>query len=148
MPRRLDFRVYDLTVRLFDFLRFEGVGALHIALYRKYRSATFGDVCGQEHITSTLRYQAKTGRVSHAYLFCGSRGIGKTTCARILAKAVNCEDPRDGEPCGVCDSCRMIDRGSTTDVIEMDAASETGVDYIRSIKEDVQYLPAILKKKR
>ncbi|MBR0302772.1 MAG: DNA polymerase III subunit gamma/tau [Clostridia bacterium] len=120
---------------------------MHVALYRKYRSATFSDVCGQEHITSTLRYQAKTGRVSHAYLFCGSRGIGKTTCARILAKAVNCEDPHDGEPCGVCDSCRMIDRGSATDVIEMDAASETGVDYIRSIKEDVQYLPSILKKK-
>ncbi len=120
---------------------------MHVALYRKYRSKTFSDVVGQDNITSTLKYQAATGRVSHAYLFCGSRGTGKTTCAKILAKVVNCEDPRDGEPCGVCESCRMIDRGSATDVVEMDAASETGVDYIRSIKEEVQYPPALLKKR-
>lgn len=119
----------------------------HIALYRKYRSKTFDDVCGQDHITSVLKYQAKSGRVSHAYLFCGSRGTGKTSCAKILAKAVNCEDPKDGEPCGVCEACRSIDRGSATDVVEMDAASETGVDYIRSIKEEVQYPPALLKKR-
>ncbi len=120
---------------------------MHIALYRKYRSATFDDVCGQDHITSVLKYQAKSGKVSHAYLFCGSRGTGKTSCAKILAKAVNCEDPRDGNPCGVCESCRSIDRDNVPDFMEMDAASETGVDYIREIKEEVQYQPAILKKK-
>ena len=120
---------------------------MHVALYRKYRSKTFSDVVGQETITSTLKYQTANGRVSHAYLFCGSRGTGKTSCAKILAKAVNCEDPKDGEPCGVCESCRMIDRGTATDVVEMDAASETGVDYIRSIKEEVQYPPALLKKR-
>lgn len=119
----------------------------HIALYRKYRSKTFDDVCGQEQVTSVLKYQASSGRVSHAYLFTGSRGTGKTSCAKILAKSVNCENPKDGEPCGVCEACRMIDRGSATDVVEMDAASETGVDYIRSIKEEVQYPPALLKKR-
>lgn len=119
----------------------------HVALYRKYRSKTFDDVLGQDQVTSVLKYQSKTGRVSHAYLFCGSRGTGKTSCAKILAKAVNCEDPRDGEPCGECESCRSIDRGVATDVVEMDAASETGVDYIRSIKEEVMYPPALLKKR-
>ena len=119
----------------------------HVALYRKYRSKTFGDVCGQDHVTSVLKYQCATGRVSHAYLFTGSRGTGKTSCAKILAKAVNCENPQDGEPCGVCENCRMIDRGTTTDVVEMDAASETGVDYIRSIKEEVQYPPALLRRR-
>ncbi|MBE6562147.1 MAG: DNA polymerase III subunit gamma/tau [Ruminococcaceae bacterium] len=120
---------------------------MHIALYRKYRSATFDDVCGQDHITSVLKYQAKSGKVSHAYLFCGSRGTGKTSCAKILAKAVNCENPQDGNPCGVCENCRSIDRDNVPDFMEMDAASETGVDYIREIKEEVQYQPAILKKK-
>ncbi|MBQ7715212.1 MAG: DNA polymerase III subunit gamma/tau [Clostridia bacterium] len=119
----------------------------HIALYRKYRSATFDDVCGQDQVTKILKYQAMSGRVSHAYLFCGSRGTGKTSCAKILAKAVNCEDPKDGNPCGVCESCRSIDRSSATDVVEMDAASETGVDYIRRIKEEVLYPPALLKKR-
>lgn len=120
---------------------------MHIALYRKYRSATFDDVCGQDHITSVLKYQARSGKVSHAYLFCGSRGTGKTSCAKILAKAVNCEDMKDGNPCGVCESCRSIDRDNVPDFMEMDAASDTGVDYIREIKEEVQYQPAILKKK-
>ena len=119
----------------------------HIALYRKYRSKTFDDVQGQDQVTSVLKYQSKTGRVSHAYLFCGSRGTGKTSCAKILAKAVNCENPRDGEPCCECESCLSIDRGAATDVVEMDAASETGVDYIRSIKEEVMYPPALLKKR-
>ena len=119
----------------------------HIALYRKYRSRTFDDVQGQDQVTSVLKYQSKTGRVSHAYLFCGSRGTGKTSCAKILAKAVNCENPRDGEPCCECESCLSIDRGAATDVDEMDAASETGVDYIRSIKEEVLYPPALLKKR-
>ncbi len=120
---------------------------MHIALYRKYRSATFDDVCGQDHITSVLKYQAKSNKVSHAYLFCGSRGTGKTSCAKILAKAVNCENQKDGNPCGECDSCRSIDRDNVPDFMEMDAASETGVDYIREIKEEVQYQPAVLKKK-
>lgn len=120
---------------------------MHLALYRKYRSKTFDEVCGQDHITSVLKYQAETGRVSHAYLFCGSRGTGKTSCAKILAKAVNCENPQNGNPCGKCEACLSIDRGSAVDVVEMDAASETGVDYIRSIKEEVQYPPAILKKR-
>lgn len=120
---------------------------MHVALYRKYRSATFDDVWGQDHITSVLKYQAKSGRVSHAYLFCGSRGTGKTSCAKILAKAVNCENPKDGNPCGECAACRLIDSGGATDVMEMDAASETGVDYIRSIKEEVRYSPLMLKKK-
>ena len=120
---------------------------MHIALYRKYRSQTFDDVCGQDHVTSVLKYQAKTGKVSHAYLFCGSRGTGKTSCAKILAKAVNCENPVDGEPCGKCEACRSIDNGSVPDYVEMDAASDTGVDYIRGIKEEVQYPPAFLNKK-
>lgn len=123
------------------------MSSLHLALYRKYRSATFDEVYGQNHITSVLKYQAKSGRVSHAYLFCGSRGTGKTSCAKILAKAVNCEHPIDGNPCCKCEACLSIDKGTATDVVEMDAASETGVDYIRSIKEEVQYPPALLKKR-
>lgn len=117
------------------------------ALYRKYRPAVFDDVYGQEHITSVLKYQTATGRVSHAYLFCGSRGTGKTTCAKILAKAVNCEDPKEGNPCGVCASCRAIDSATATDVLEMDAASNNGVDYIRDIRDEVSYTPAMLKRR-
>ncbi len=117
------------------------------ALYRKYRSQTFGDVCGQDHITSVLKYAAANDRLSHAYLFCGSRGVGKTSCARILAKAVNCENPHDGEPCGVCDSCRSIDEGLATDVVEIDAASNNRVDNIRDICDEVMYTPSILKKR-
>ncbi|MBQ8746599.1 MAG: DNA polymerase III subunit gamma/tau [Clostridia bacterium] len=120
---------------------------MYQALYRKYRPAVFADVCGQEHITSVLKYQAENGRVSHAYLFCGSRGTGKTTCAKILAKAVNCENPVGGDPCGKCPSCRAIDSGNATDVLEMDAASNNGVDYIRDIRDEVAYTPAMLKKR-
>ncbi len=120
---------------------------MYQALYRKYRPSVFADVCGQEHITSVLKYQAENSRVSHAYLFCGSRGTGKTTCAKILAKAVNCENPLGGDPCGVCASCRAIDSGSATDVLEMDAASNNGVDYIRDIRDAVAYTPAMLKKR-
>ncbi|MBE6595630.1 MAG: DNA polymerase III subunit gamma/tau [Ruminococcaceae bacterium] len=118
---------------------------MHQALYRKWRPRTFDDVCGQEHITSVLRYEIAKGTPSHAYLFCGSRGTGKTTCAKILAKAVNCEAPVDGSPCGKCAACLSIDNGSATDVLEMDAASNNGVDVIRDIRDEVVYTPSALK---
>ena len=118
---------------------------MHQALYRKWRPDVFDDVYGQEHITNVLRYEAQNGKFNHAYLFCGSRGTGKTTCAKILAKVVNCESPVDGNPCGKCASCVAIDSGSTTDVIEMDAASNNGVDNIRDIKDAVTFAPATLK---
>ena len=118
---------------------------MHQALYRKWRPRTFDDVCGQEHITSVLRYGITNGTPSHAYLFCGSRGTGKTTCAKILAKAVNCEAPASGSPCGKCAACLSIDNGSATDVLEMDAASNNGVDVIRDIRDEVVYTPSALK---
>ncbi|MBQ8309908.1 MAG: DNA polymerase III subunit gamma/tau [Clostridia bacterium] len=118
---------------------------MHQALYRKWRPQTFDDVCGQEHITSVLRYEAEHHAFSHAYLFCGSRGTGKTTCAKILAKVVNCEHPVNGSPCCACDTCRAIDSGAATDVLEMDAASNNGVDNIRDIRDEVVYLPSSLK---
>jgi DNA polymerase-3 subunit gamma/tau len=118
---------------------------MHQALYRKWRPQTFEDVCGQEHITSILKYEAMEGAFCHAYLFCGSRGTGKTTCAKILAKAVNCESPVNGSPCGTCASCRAIDSGAATDVLEMDAASNNGVDNIRDIRDEVVYPPSLLK---
>ena len=118
---------------------------MHQALYRKWRPKTFGDVCGQEHITSILQYEIQNGTPNHAYLFCGSRGTGKTTCAKILAKAVNCEAPEGGNPCGRCAACLSIENGSATDVLEMDAASNNGVDHIRDIRDEVVYTPAALK---
>ncbi len=118
---------------------------MHQALYRKWRPKDFDDVCGQEHITSILKYEADRGNFNHAYLFCGSRGTGKTTCAKILAKIVNCENPQNGNPCGVCNACRAIDEGSATDVLEMDAASNNGVENIRDIREEVMYPPSMLK---
>lgn len=117
------------------------------ALYRKWRPRTFDEVCGQEHITSILKYECASGAFSHAYLFCGTRGTGKTTCAKILAKAVNCLSPVDGSPCGKCAACLAIDSGSATDVIEMDAASNNGVDNIRDIRDEVVYSPSMLKYK-
>ena len=120
---------------------------MHQALYRKYRPTVFSDVQGQEHITSILQNEAKNNAVSHAYLFSGSRGTGKTTCAKILAKSVNCLDLQNGNPCGKCESCRAIDNGTTTDVIEMDAATNTGVDYIRDLRDNVMYTPSMLKKR-
>ncbi len=118
---------------------------MHQALYRKWRPKSFEDVCGQGHITSVLRYEVEQGALSHAYLFCGSRGTGKTTCAKILAKAANCEHPVNGSPCGVCPACVSIDNGSATDVLEMDAASNNGVDSIRDIRDEVVYTPTALK---
>ncbi|MBE6699605.1 MAG: DNA polymerase III subunit gamma/tau [Ruminococcaceae bacterium] len=118
---------------------------MHQALYRKWRPQTFEDVCGQEHITSILQYEAQNGALSHAYLFCGSRGTGKTTCAKILAKAVNCHNPQNGSPCGKCEACLSIDNGSTTDVLEMDAASNNGVDNIRDIRDEVVYSPSSMR---
>ncbi len=115
------------------------------ALYRKYRSRTFDEVYGQEHITDVLKYECAEGKLSHAYLFCGSRGTGKTSCAKILAKAANCENPQNGNPCGVCESCRAIDGGFATDVLEMDAASNNGVDNIRDIRDEVVFAPTMLK---
>ncbi len=120
---------------------------MHQALYRKWRPKDFDSVCGQEHITSVLRYEIINNRYSHAYLFCGSRGTGKTTCAKILAKAVNCESLVSGSPCGTCASCRAIDSGAATDVLEMDAASNNGVDNIRDIRDEVVYAPSSLKKR-
>ena len=118
---------------------------MHQALYRKWRPPNFDEVSGQEHITSILKYQCATGKFSHAYLFCGSRGTGKTSCAKILAKAVNCLNPTASGPCGECAACRSIDAGSATDVLEMDAASNNGVDDIRDIRDEVIYTPSELK---
>ncbi len=118
---------------------------MHQALYRKWRPRDFDEVSGQDHITSILKYQCATGKFSHAYLFCGSRGTGKTSCAKILAKAVNCEHPTAAGPCGGCAACRSIDLGSATDVLEMDAASNNGVDDIRDIRDEVIYAPSELK---
>ena len=118
---------------------------MHQALYRKWRPPNFDEVSGQDHITSILKYQCATGKFSHAYLFCGSRGTGKTSCAKILAKAVNCLHPTPSGPCGECAACRSIDSGSATDVLEMDAASNNGVDDIRDIRDEVIYTPSELK---
>ncbi|MBQ9747707.1 MAG: DNA polymerase III subunit gamma/tau [Clostridia bacterium] len=118
---------------------------MYQALYRKWRPRVFEDVVGQEHITSILRSEIEHGKLSHAYLFCGPRGTGKTTCAKIIAKAANCLSPVDGSPCGECEACRAIDAATTTDVVEMDAASNNGVDSIRELREGVVYTPADLK---
>nr|WP_325211388.1 DNA polymerase III subunit gamma/tau [uncultured Oscillibacter sp.] len=120
---------------------------MYQALYRKWRPKTFADVIGQEHITETLRRQVAEGRTSHAYLFTGTRGTGKTTCAKILAKAVNCEAPVNGDPCGKCPSCAGIDSGSFLDVLELDAASNNGVDQVRSLRDEAVYSPANVRKR-
>ncbi len=118
---------------------------MYLALYRKYRPRTFDDVISQEPITTTLKNQIKSGSVGHAYLFTGSRGTGKTTCAKILAMAVNCLNPKDGNPCLECDRCKEILDGSATDIVEMDAASNNGVDDVRQLRDEVNYTPVSCK---
>ena len=126
---------------------FREVCSLYQALYRKWRPKTFSDVVGQEHITLTLQRQVAEGRLSHAYLFTGTRGTGKTTCAKILAKAVNCENPQNGDPCNACPSCLGIDSGAFLDVTELDAASNNGVDNVRALRDEAIYSPAQVKKR-
>ena len=115
---------------------------MYQALYRKYRPKNFDEVVGQEHITATLKQEIASGRIGHAYLFTGSRGTGKTSCSKIIAKAVNCPNQQDGNPCGVCEICKGIDDGSVLDVTEIDAASNNGVDNIRQLREEANFTPA------
>ena len=120
---------------------------MYQALYRKYRPQTFDDVIGQKHITEPLKNQVMSGRLSHAYIFIGTRGTGKTTCARILAKAVNCEKPVNGNPCCQCASCRGIADGSIMDIVELDAASNNGVDNVRALRDEASFSPANARKR-
>ena len=120
---------------------------MYQALYRKWRSRTFDAVVGQEHVTQTLKRQVQSGRLSHAYLFTGTRGTGKTSCAKLLARAVNCEDPRDGNPCNACPSCLGIENGSILDVLELDAASNNRVDDMRAVMDEAVYTPSTVKKR-
>ncbi len=119
--------------------------SLYQVLYRKWRPQVFSDVVGQPQVTQTLKNELKAGRIAHAYLFTGSRGTGKTTCAKILARAVNCLSPKDGDPCGECEICRGIQDGSILDIVEIDAASNNGVDSIRALREEVNFTPAAAK---
>lgn len=118
---------------------------MHQALYRKYRPKTFSDVCGQDHISNTLKNQISENRFTHAYLFTGSRGTGKTSSAKILSKAVNCLNPQNGDPCNECENCVGIDNGEILDVVEIDAASNNGVEDIRNLRDQVEYLPSKAK---
>ena len=120
---------------------------MYQALYRKWRPRTFDDVVGQEHITDTLKRQVAAGRLSHAYLFTGTRGTGKTTCAKILARAVNCQNPQNGNPCNTCSACLGIENGSILDVLELDAASNNGVDQVRALRDEAVYTPAAVTRR-
>ena len=120
---------------------------MYRALYRKWRPQRFEDVVGQRAIVTALKNQITAGRIGHAYLFTGVRGTGKTTCAKIFAKAVNCLEPENGDPCGECEVCRGIDNGSLLDVVEMDAASNNGVDDIRDLRDETAYTPSVCKYK-
>ena len=120
----------------------KGIGGYmaHQAIYRKWRPMVFEDIVGQGHITQTLKNQILNDKIGHAYLFCGTRGTGKTTCAKVLSRAVNCLNPHDGSPCNECEVCKGILDGSILDVKEIDAASNNGVDNIREIRDDVRYV--------
>ena len=135
------------AVACFSFILLEEVKSLsdYRALYRKWRPRDFDGVCGQDGITDILKYEVANNKLSHAYLFCGSRGTGKTSCAKILAKAVNCENPQNGNPCNCCESCKSIDAGIATDVIEMDAASNNGINDVRDMQDEIAFTPALLK---
>ena len=117
------------------------------ALYRAWRPDTFTEIVGQDAITRTLRRQVSTGRIAHAYLFCGTRGTGKTSAAKVLSRAINCLNPQDGDPCGECEVCRMLKQETSMDVVEIDAASNNGVDEIRDLREKIKYPPAVTRYK-
>lgn len=136
-------KYHSVPLRVFSFL--EDVMSDYKALYRKWRSRDFNEVYGQDGITDILKYEVKNNKLSHAYLFCGSRGTGKTSCAKILARAVNCQNPKDGNPCNECESCRSILSGVSMDVIEMDAASNNGINDVRDMQDEISFTPALLK---
>ena len=116
---------------------------MYLALYRKFRPTTFDKIIGQEHITRTLQNQIKNDQIGHAYLFCGSRGTGKTTCAKVFARAINCLHPVDGSPCGECETCRALKESNAIDIVEIDAASNNGVEEIRDLRDKVKYPPTV-----